>query len=478
MKVLFTAAECAPFFKTGGLGDVASALPKSLKSLGVDVRVVLPFYDSTPQIYKDQMEDITHFYVQVGWRNQYCGIKKLELDNITYYFIDNQYYFFRGGIYGYFDDGERYAFFCQAVIEMMEKIDFIPNIVHVNDFHTAMIPVLLAEKYNWITAYRSIETVLTIHNLQFQGIYDPKILEEVFNLKMDLYYNGSLRYDDGVSFLKGGILYAGKVTTVSPSYAQEIQTPEFGEGLDSLLRQVNYKLSGILNGIDTEINDPATDPNIPYHFSLKKMTGKQKNKAALQKRLGLPVAMGIPLIAMVSRLTPQKGCHLILHELHQILERNLQIVILGTGYQDIENSFRYFAGRYPEKISANISFDVKLAQLMYAASDGFLMPSAFEPCGLSQMISMRYGSLPIVHEIGGLKDSVKPYNPIEESGTGFGFVDYEPHILTATIDKANALYWDKPKIWGKLVKEAMQEDFSWKNSSLSYIQLYEALIRY
>lgn len=475
MKVLFAAAECAPFFKTGGLGDVAGALPKELKKKGTDIRIVLPYFQQMPHKYQEQCEDVLYFYVDVGWRHQYCGVKKLELEGLTYYFIDNQYYFGRDGLYGYYDDGERFAYFQLAVIEMMEKIDFIPDIVHVNDYHTAMIPFLIREKYHWIQRYQAIETVLTIHNIEFQGVFGAEIMSDLFGMGAERYNDGTVRFDDNVNFLKTGILYAGRVNTVSPSYAQEIQTPEFGSGLDGVLRMENNKLSGILNGINYEINDPETDPLIPANFSTVDLTGKSVDKAALQTRMGLPVKE-VPLIAIVSRLTHQKGFQLVMDELTYMMQEELQLVVLGTGEAGFEQGFRDFANRFPEKCAVSISFDIKLAQLFYAGADLFLMPSAFEPCGLSQMISMRYGTLPIVHEIGGLKDTVIPYNPITKEGTGFGFSEFTSFYLMETIKRATVLYKEEPVAWQKLIQTAMAKDFSWNYPGQEYIELYRLLI--
>lgn len=477
MKVLFAAAECAPFFKTGGLGDVAFALPKELVKQGVETAVVLPYFTIMPQKFKDQLEDCGNFEVHVGWRKQYCGIKKLLLNQVTYYFIDNLYYFDREKIYDYYDDGERFAFFQQAVIEMMEKIDFIPDVLHVNDYHTAMIPFLLKEKYGWIQAYNNIRTVLTIHNIEFQGWYSKEILPDLFGMGMERYEDGTLRLNDSLNFMKAGILYADRITTVSPSYAEEIKTPEFDCGLEVILRMEAGKLSGILNGIDYDINDPETDPALSAHYSKAELDGKKSGKAALQKQMGLPQRSDVPLIAVVSRLTRQKGFYLVLEEMNNLLQFDVQLVLLGTGEAEIEEQFRYFAYTFPEKCAAAISFDVTLAQKMYAGADIFLMPSAFEPCGLSQMIAMRYGTLPVVHEIGGLKDTVESYNPITQTGTGFGFYEYSPFYLMNALKQAIELYQTSPNIWQQLMKQAMSRDFSWHNSTGQYIELYASLTR-
>ncbi|MFS1087480.1 glycogen synthase GlgA [Enterococcus casseliflavus] len=475
MKVLFTAAECAPFFKTGGLGDVAGALPKELVKKGVETIVVLPYFTKMPAEYQEQMEDCFSFEVAVGWRKQYCGIKKLVLGAVTYYFIDNLYYFGRERLYDFYDDGERFAFFQLAVIEMMERIEFIPDIVHVNDYHTAMIPFLIKEKYHWIQAYQNIRTVLTIHNIGFQGWYSRDILPDLFGMGTERYDDGTLRLNDCLNFMKAGILYADRITTVSPSYSEEIKTSEFGCGLEVILRMESGKLSGILNGIDYEMNDPETDPHLDYPFSVEDLSGKAKNKRALQEQFGLPTHKDVPLISIVSRLTTQKGFHLVLEEMENLLQFDVQFILLGTGEHDFEEGFRYFAQKYPDKCVAAISFDIALAQKLYAAADLFLMPSAFEPCGLSQMIAMRYGTLPVVHEIGGLKDTVDSYNPITKQGTGFGFQEFSPFYLMNALKQGIELYQSDQATWNVLVKQAMEKDFSWNQSSDLYIQLYNTI---
>lgn len=475
VKVLFAAAECAPFFKTGGLGDVAFALPKELVKKKVDCRVILPFYQKMPEVYREKCEDLFNFTVAVGWRKQYCGLKRLILNEVTYYFIDNQYYFGREGIYGYGDDGERYAFFQLAVIEAMERLEFVPDILHSNDYHTAMLPFLLKEKYRWIKAYSGVKTILTIHNIEFQGWYEGGKLADWFGVGMERYEDGTVRMNNCLNFMKAGILYADRVNTVSPSYAEEIKTPEFGAGLDIILRMESGKLSGILNGIDYDLNDPETDPLITHHFSADDLSGKIANKAELQQTMGLPVREDVPLMAVVSRLTRQKGFHLLLEELPNLLLQDVQLVLLGTGDPDFEQGFRYFAAQHPDKLSVSISFDVKLAQQMYAGADIFLMPSAFEPCGLSQMMAMRYGTLPVVHEIGGLKDTVIPFNPVTGTGTGFGFSDFSSYQCMKAMEKAITLYHQSQPAWMRLMKQAMRTDFSWQTASEEYLALYQSV---
>ncbi|MDO4670146.1 MAG: glycogen synthase GlgA [Aerococcus sp.] len=480
MKILFATSECAPFYKTGGLGDVASALPKALKQKGVDIRVVMPYYTSMPQIYSEQIEDVTHFYLKMGQREAYVGVKTLVLDEVTYYFIDNHDYFDRqGGLYGYEDDGERFGFFDLAVIEMMQYIDFIPNIIHVNDWQTAMIPVLLVDRYHWIEAYRNIRKVLTIHNIRFQGWAKPSILPEVFGTGFNTYHMNGVMHKNMVNFLKGGINFSDIVTTVSPSYADEIQTPAFGEGLDGVLRANHFKIRGIINGIDYIKNDPTSDPRLVANFNTKTFKlGKAKNKAALQEKVGLEVNPFAPLLGVVSRLTDQKGMQLISEKAEEILETtDAQFVVLGTGDAVFENTFRYFENRYPGRFCAYIAFDTDLAQLIYSGSDIFLMPSAFEPCGLSQMMAMRYGTLPLVHEIGGLKDTVWPYNQFDGTGNGFSFAQFTAYDFANVLRYALWLYHERQDDWDQLIRQAMTTDFSWDHPSDDYITMYEELLR-
>lgn len=477
MKVLFTSAEAAPFFKTGGLGDVAYALPKEIaRHKDIDIRVVLPFYTQMPSKYQEQVKDLTHFRFQLGNKNAYCGIKTLKLDGVVYYFIDNLAYFDRPGLYGEWDDGERFAYFSTAVIEMLEVIDWIPDIIHNNDWQTAMIPVLLVDRYHWKAGLQNIRKVLTIHNIQFQGNYDPTMLPNVFGTGYNTYTHDGVRDEDRLNYLKGGINFSDRVTTVSPSYAQEIMTPAFGEGLEGVLAYNRWKVSGIINGIDYELNNPETDAKLPHTFSIEDLTGKMLNKEYLQEYLGLPINRKIPLIGMVSRLTNQKGLHLVEAALDELLQAEVQVVLLGTGDANYEQSFRFFENKYPVKMRACILFDIELAQLIYAGSDMFLMPSAFEPCGLSQMIAMRYGSIPIVHETGGLRDTVEPFNKYTNEGTGFSFYDFNRETMLNTIYEALTIYWDDKNKWYKIIENAMRRDFSWKTPAKEYIKLYSNLL--
>ncbi|MGT2736017.1 glycogen synthase GlgA [Streptococcus orisratti] len=475
MKIMFVAAEGAPFAKTGGLGDVIGALPKSLVKNGNEVAVVLPYYDVVDAKFSGKIEDVLYFYTYLGWRRVYVGVKRIVRDGVTFYFIDNHDYFFRGHVYGDWDDGERFAFFQIAALELMEKIDFIPDILHVHDYHTGMIPFLLKEKYHWINAYKDIKTVFTIHNIEFQGQFDPGMLWDLFGVGFERYADGTLRWNDCLNWMKAAVLYADRVTTVSPSYAEEIKTPQFGKGLDQIMRMESGKLSGIVNGIDTELLNPETDPYLLAHFSADDLSGKAKDKAALQERVGLPVRDDVPLIGIVSRLTDQKGFDLVVNELNNILQNDLQVVVLGTGYADYENAFAWFGRNYPEKLSANITFDLELAQQIYAACDLFLMPSAFEPCGLSQMMAMRYGTLPLVHEVGGLRDTVIPYNRFDKTGTGFTFNNFSGYWLTTTLAFALDVYYHHKEDWRELQHNAMTKDFSWDTASLAYEHLYKGL---
>ena len=475
MKVCFIAAEAAPFVKVGGLGDVIGSLPKSLRELGVDARVILPLYSSIDR-ERFGLKYKAYQFVDLGWRHSYCGIFETEVDGVPCYFVDNEQYFNRDSIYGQIDDGERFAFFQLATLEAMERVGFIPDVLHAHDYHTAMIPFLLKEKYRWIQAYQGIKTVLTIHNLEFQGQFSESMLWDLFRVGFERYADGTVRWNDCLNWMKAGILYADRVTTVSPSYAYEIMTTEFGCGIDQILRMESGKLSGIVNGIDTDLYNPQTDPLLDYHFDQSDLTGKAKNKAKLQEKVGLPVRDDVPLIGIVSRLTRQKGFDLVVESLHRMLQEDIQIVLLGTGDPGFEQAFSWFGQVFPDKLSANITFDVKLAQEIYAACDLFLMPSRFEPCGLSQMMAMRYGTLPLVHEVGGLRDTVQAYNPVDGSGTGFSFDNLTPFWLNWALQTALDVYQNHPATWKKLQLQAMERDFSWDTACQSYLHLYQSLV--
>lgn len=479
MKVLYVTSECWPFAKTGGLGDVAYALPKELKKEGVDVRVILPKYSTMPNYLKEKLREIAVFNVKVGWRNQYCGLLEMELDGVKFYFIDNEYYFKREGeiayLYGYGDDVERYTFFSNAVLEALAILDFYPEIINMNDWHTGMIPLILKEKYNGLEKYKDIKTVYTIHNLQYQGVFSNNVLGDVLDLPYKYLENGDVDYYGGVSFMKSGIVYSDKVTTVSPTYTSEIQTEFYGESLDGLLRANSYKLKGILNGIDYDLNNPKTDKDIFINYDIDTIDKKIENKLHLQKMLGLEVNPDIPLVGIVSRLVSQKGLDLISYIMPEIMRENIQMVILGTGEHQYQSMFNYYASIYPNKVSANITFDSALAQQIYASSDMFLMPSLFEPCGIGQMLAMRYGTLPIVRETGGLKDTVNPYNKFTGEGNGFSFKNYNAHEMLYCIQRAMELYKDKDK-WRRLVINAMNTDSSWKKSAMEYIKTYHEML--
>ena len=477
MRVLYAASEAAPFFKTGGLGDVAYSLPQELKKdPDLDIRVVLPYYSQMPEIYRSKVQELSHFRFQLGFRNVYCGIKSLELKGLTYYFIDNLAYFDRAGLYGEWDDGERFAFFATAIIEMLEVIDWIPDIIHVNDWQTAMIPALLVDRYHWKASLRNIRKVLTIHNLRFQGIYPAEILPNVFGTGYNIFTEDGAKFGDHLSFLKAGINFSDRVTTVSPTYAKEVLTPAFGEGLDPVLRYNQWKLSGIINGIDMEVNNPSTDPSIPFNYDHRNLDGKRKNKAIFQKEMGLSQDLSKPLIGMVTRLTDQKGLQLVERMLEDLFTDQVQLVVLGTGDPRFEDSLRFFQVRYPDKMRACIQFDVALAQKIYAASDIFLMPSAFEPCGLSQMIAMRYGTLPLVHETGGLKDTVVPYNQYNGVGNGFSFHGYNHETLLHTLWFAIHTYRHRVQDWRLMMNRGMTADWSWANPAAQYKDLYQSLL--
>lgn len=473
MKILFVASECAPFAKTGGLGDVLWSLPRALKDENTEVSVILPKYTQIPAEYREKMVHVTDFTVDVSYRRQYCGVDSLSMEGITYYFIDSLYYFDREGLYGYIDDGERFAFFSLAVMEAMEKIGFIPDVLHVNDWQAAIIPLLLKVKYSWISSFRDIKTMLTIHNLKFQGIFPKQVLGDLLSIGDSVMTDEGVEFFGAVNFMKGGINYADWVTTVSPTYAQEIKYPYFGEGLHGLMNRIDSKLSGILNGIDTEINNPATDKHIPHKYSATDLAGKKKCKNALQRELGLPVS-NAPLIGIISRLTDQKGFDILSWGLEDLLKNDLQFAVLGTGEHQYEEMFKYFAWKYPDKISSQIRFDAGLAQRVYAGSDMMLVPSRFEPCGLTQMIAMRYGTVPLVRETGGLKDTVSPFTPVTGKGLGFTFLTYDGLDLKGCVERALAVY-DDPKIWNNLVLADMAQDFSWQKSAGRYRAIYEKI---
>lgn len=476
MKVLFVTSEAHPFLKTGGLADVAFALPKALRALGIDVRVIMPKYSDISECYKNNMVTLKEFNVNLGWRNQYVGLQYIEEEDIPFYFIDNEYYFKRKGAYGYDDDGERFCYFSKAVIESIRYMkDFKPHIIHNNDWHTAIIPVLLKENYSKDELYSSIQTILTIHNLRYQGVFSKEFLGDLLPLGEECFVENKLKYYDAISFMKGGIVYSDRVTTVSETYAQEIQTPFYGEGLDGLLKKVSYKLSGIVNGIDYDIYNPKKDKDIYLNYSEESIVNKKKNKEMLQHQLGLPVNKDIPMTGIISRLVDQKGFDLISEVMDDIMNLDLQMVILGTGDNKYEKMFKYYAEKYPTKISCNIYFSNDLSKKIYAGSDLFLMPSLFEPCGIGQLIAMEYGTLPIVRETGGLRDTVISYNEYTGKGNGFSFTNYNAKDMLYTIERAINFYKDR-SVFNNIVRNAMRTDNSWNSSAYKYIELYDDLL--
>lgn len=475
MQIVFASAECAPFVKTGGLGDVAGSLPAALVRAGAEVIVMVPKYATIKDEYKAQMEHFSDFYVSLGWRNEYCGLEKLEHDGVTYMFIDNERYFARDYPYGFFDDGERFAFFSKAITESLQHLPagFECDILHCNDWQTALAPVFLREFYQGLPLYDRVKTVFSIHNVAFQGQFSDTVMEDILGVAHIPAAASQLRCDAcSINYMLGALRYADAITTVSPTYAGEIQTPEFGEGLDGVLRERSYALQGILNGIDVAGFDPATDKRIAANYTVEDRSGKAVCKAKLQEELGLEVRDDRPLMVMVTRLTRQKGMDLVMYALDRILAGGVQVAVLGTGDRDYEDGLRYFQDKYPGTMAARIEFDPALSQRMYAAADMFLMPSKFEPCGLSQIIAMRYGTLPIVRETGGLKDTVIPYNEFTGEGTGFSFSNFNGDEMGDAVFRAARLFWDNRDAWNQLVTQAMSQDFSWTRSADKYLDLY------
>ena len=475
MQIVFASAECAPFVKTGGLGDVAGSLPAALVRAGAEVIVMVPKYATIKDEYKAQMEHFADFYVSLSWRNEYCGLEKLEHDGVTYMFVDNEHYFARDYPYGFFDDGERFAFFSKAITESLQHLPegFECDILHCNDWQTALAPVFLREFYQGLPLYDRVKTVFSIHNVAFQGQFSDTVMEDILGMAHIPAAATQLRCDAcSINYMLGALHYADAITTVSPTYASEIQTPEFGEGLDGVLRERSYALQGILNGIDVVGFDPATDKRIAANYTVDDRAGKAVCKAKLQEELGLEIRDDRPLMVMVTRLTRQKGMDLVMYALDRILSGGVQVAVLGTGDRDYEDGLRYFQGKYPGTMAARIEFDPALSQRMYAAADMFLMPSKFEPCGLSQIIAMRYGTLPIVRETGGLKDTVQPYNEFTGEGTGFSFSHFNGDEMGDAVFRAARLFWDNREAWNQLVTQAMSQDFSWTRSADKYLDLY------
>lgn len=477
MKILYVASEAMPFASSGGLGDVIGSLPAEVKKqLGdsADVRVVIPMYPCVRERFGPELFFEKEIYIPLAWRRQYCGIWNCTRDGVKFYFTDNEFYFKRSSFYGNFDDGERFAFFGRAVVELMSAVGFYPDIMHANDWQSALSVIYLKRKYYGIREYSNIKTLYTIHNIEYQGQYGFENMEDLF----DLYEwdRGILEYDGDINLSKGAIVLSDRVSTVSEQYAKEILTQYYSHGLSHILEACKYKMCGIVNGIDTAYYDPTNDPSIPYHYSAENISGKAKNKEELQRICGFSVGDNAPVIAMVTRLVSHKGCDLVCRVIDEMLQSdNIRFILLGTGDRDFENFFRGVAARHPDKFCARIEFNKELSKLIYAGSDMFLMPSQSEPCGLAQMIASRYGSIPIVRETGGLYDTVRAYNKFDGSGNGFSFANYNAHEMMKIIRYAESVYWDKDS-WDILVKRAMKMDFSWQASAEKYIKLYESML--
>ncbi|OBA01067.1 starch synthase [Bacillus subtilis] len=477
MKVLFAVSECTPFVKSGGLADVAGALPKALSQLGYEVAVMLPKYSQIPERWKKRMKKAAGCTVAVGWRQQYCGIEHLAEDDVNYYFIDNEYYFNRDSLYGHYDDGERFAFFSRAVLEAAEAVNVQADIVHTHDWHTAMVNYLLKEEYKKHPFFERMKCVLTIHNLQFQGIFPPDVTHDLLGLEKDHFHYERLECNGFVNFMKAGIIAADHVTTVSPTYRNEILTPYYGEQLEQVLRYRENDVTGILNGIDDTFYHPKSDPYIEAHYDSEHLACKEENKTRLQRRMGLPERNDIPLISMVTRLTKQKGLDLVRRIMHELLEeQDIQLIVLGTGEREFEDYFRYAEFAFYEKCRAYIGFDEPLAHQIYAGSDMFLMPSKFEPCGLGQLIALQYGAIPIVRETGGLYDTVRSYQEEEGTGNGFTFSAFNAHDLKFTIERALSFYRQKD-VWKSIMKTAMTANYNWEQSAKEYQRIFEHVTR-
>ncbi len=475
-KILFAASEAAPFIKSGGLGDVIGSLPKAISGKNCEVAVVIPLHEGVPEKVRRKLVPVTNIFIPLAWRSQYCGIFKYEEKSVTWYFIDNEYYFKRGGaLYGCYDDAERFAFFSTAVLEILPYIDYYPDVIHSHDWQTALVPIYYKLKYYMRPGYERIKTVFTIHNIEYQGIFDREIVENVLGLPIEEFNNGFLEFGGAVNLMKAAITCSDRVTTVSPSYAEEIKTPEYAHGLHEILRYEEGKLCGIINGIDQKLYDPAKDKRIFFNYSKKDMTGKAQNKEELQSLVNLPKNGDIPVIGMVTRLVSHKGLDLVSCVIDELLEDDVQMVIVGTGDWKYEQFLRDKQWQYPFKLSVNIAFNSELAQKIYAGSDMFLMPSKSEPCGLAQMIALRYGTIPIVRKTGGLGDSISQYDAERGEGNGFVFSEYNAHEMLGVIRAACDCYRNKEK-WAKLIENGMSVDFSWKKPAKEYNKLYDALI--
>ncbi|BBB91096.1 MAG TPA: glycogen synthase GlgA [Methylomusa anaerophila] len=476
-SVLFVAAEAHPFIKTGGLGDAVGSLPQELKKQGVEVRVILPKHDKIPAHWREQMIHLKTIYVPLGWRNQYCGIEMLEYNSVTYYFIDNEYYFKRSGLYDCYDDAERFAYFCRAVLESLPYLNFEPQVLHCHDWHTAILPVLLAAHYQHKPGYSQLRTMLTIHNILYQGVFDSSIMGDILELNPAEYFTGDkLEFYGQVNFLKAGIVYTDVITTVSPAYAREIVTLEGGRQLDDVLRQRQHDIYGILNGIDNDLYNPANDKIIFQNYTWDSVEQRSVNKTRLQEYLSLPVNPDVPMIALVSQLINFQGIDLVTEILDDLMAMDLQLVVMGKGDEDYENVFQVAAHHYPAKLSANIFDDETLARRIFAAGDLYLMPSLAEPCGTNQLVALRYGCVPLVRETGGLQNTVRPYNEFTGEGNGFSFIEYSVRNLMHAIERAIGFYHE-PKVWPQIVTAAMKSDVGWSNSAIEYRDLYDLLVK-
>lgn len=478
MKILMAASEAIPYMKTGGLADVVGSLPKYFDKDRYDVRVILPKYKCMDDKLLPQLKFVCHFYVNLNWRRQYVGIFTSQYDDVTYYFVDNEFYFAGDKPYNnIYEDVEKFAFFSKAVLEALPVIDFAPDVIHCNDWQTGLLPVFLKTVYGSDNFYAGIKTVFTIHNMKFQGRWKIKEVADVTGLPEHIFNSGELEFYGEANYLKGGIVYADEITTVSPTYADEICTPEGGEGLDGLMLERRRHLRGIVNGIDYDVFNPMKDTYLDKHFSVRELSGKVVNKRQLQEKYGLAVDKDVMLIGIVSRLTKQKGFDLVAYVMEELLSTmNVQFIVQGTGEQQYEEMFNYFHGRYPQKLGVYIGYSEENAHEIYAGCDAFLMPSLFEPCGLSQLMSMRYGTLPIVRETGGLKDTVVPYNEYENTGDGFSFANYNAHDMLHVIKYALDVFENHKDRWQEMMQRAMRHDFSWKASAKEYEKLYDMLL--
>ena len=474
LNILFISTEAEPFAKSGGLGDVIGSLPRELNKLGADARVMLPLFESIHHKYQSRMKFVKDFTVTLSWRTQYCGIFQMEYEGVTFYFIDNEQYFNRDAYYGYYDDGERFAYYSKAALEALKWMDFEPEILHCSEWQTAMVPVYLKTLFRGNPAYSDLRTVFTIHNIEYQGKYDPSILQDLLGISES--DRGILEYGGAVNYMKGAVVTCDRLTTVSGSYAQEIMFPFYGRGLENIIKENHYKLSGILNGIDTNLYNPYRDPYIAAKFSKNNPEKKADNKTALQEALGLEKEADTPVIAMIGRLAEHKGVDLVTSVFDEMMKEKIQFVLLGTGESKYEDFFRKKAGEYKGRMSVSTKFSAELASRIYAGADIFLMPSISEPCGLAQMISLRYGTIPIVREIGGLKDSIVPYNTEMGTGNGITFGSVNAQDMIGAVKRTIRLYWDKEH-WNTLVANGMKSDFSWKISSKEYMKLYKDMLK-